>query len=115
MPLGREDIKPTCIKHSGFFDDDLSLDTFDFGIFFRAVLNFRKFILDTKFQIAAKLNVGATTSHVRCNGHRPATPRLSHDVRLHLVETRIQHLMLDALFYKEFGEQFGFFNRYGAN
>ena len=50
--------------------------------------------LESHVEIAAKLDVGAASGHVRGDGHRAGNAGLGDDLRLFGMEARVQHLVL---------------------
>ena len=54
-------------------------------------------LLEFGFEIAAELDVGAATRHVRGDGHLAGHAGVLDDVRLALVLLGVQHVVLDAV------------------
>jgi hypothetical protein len=66
-------------------------------------------------EIAAELDVGAATSHVRGDGHLARHARVLDDVRLALVLLGVQHVVVDVMLAQHAGDQLGAFDRRGAD
>ena len=72
-------------------------------------------VFHAEFEVAAKLDVGAAPGHVGGDGDGALPARLGDDVGLHLVEARIQDVVLDPFLLEEFGQQLALLDRYRAD
>src|SRR5699024_7490713 len=66
------------------------------------------------FRHIVQLDIGTTSCHVGGNGYGASLTRMGNDLRLQLMEFRVQHLMLDSLFLQHPAEQFRGFDGYGT-
>ena len=55
-----------------------------------------KKVVGHDLSITAEQDVGTTTGHVGCDGHRTLTTGLRHDLGLALMELRVEHAVTDA-------------------
>ena len=107
VALGADDAQATCSKNLFGFTIGNSLGL-SFGLLhlgWRRLLiftkSFKKHSLRHGFGVAAQQDVSTTTSHVRSNGNRTSSTRLSNDGSFAFVILGIQHFMLDATFGKQ--------------
>ena len=66
------------------------------------------------FHFRTQLNVGTTTCHVGSNSHDTLLTCLCHNIRLSLMQFRIQHIMLNLAHCKHFAQHFRDFHRSGT-
>ena len=66
------------------------------------------------FHFRTQLNVGTTTCHVGSNSHNTLLTSLCHNIRLSLMQFRIQYIMLNLAHSKHFAQHFRDFHRSGT-
>ena len=115
MALGAEHEQPASVEHALLLLGDLALDPLDRGSPLGARGHFLQLIFDQEVDVAAQLDVGAAPRHVGGDGHRAHAPGLRHDMRLALMEARVEHLVLDLLLLEIFAQHFRFFDADGAD
>ena len=107
MAFGANDMEATGFQHLVVSLLPVRPDSF----LVRAFAPFQEF----GFEVAAKHDIGAATSHVRRNRNCAGTPGLLHDVGFTFVLLRIQHLVLDAVLLQHRRQQLRRFDRGRAN
>ena len=107
MTFGTNDAKATCSKNLFRFTigDSLGLSFCLLHLGWRRLLIFAKTLkkhsLRHSFGVTAQQDVSTTTSHIRGNGNRTSSTRLSNNGGFAFVILSIQHFMLDATLGKQ--------------
>ena len=68
-----------------------------------------------RLRLCIQLNIRTTACHVGSDGNCPMNTRICYNLRLQLMELRIQHLMLDAALVQHSAQLFTGFNGNGTN
>ena len=115
MAFGAEHEQPTGSAHGLALGLHFLLDALDGGVAFRAFGHVAEFARHPRFEIAAKLDIGAAAGHVGGDGDGTQPAGLFDDMRFLFVETGVEHDMLDILALQEFAEHLALFDRHGAH
>src|SRR6185437_4868695 len=110
VPLGADDVQATGRQHLLVQLLPLRLDAgaVDFAGAFRQ----RR---QCDFQAATEHDIGTAAGHVGGDGDLAGRAGLGHDVRLALMLLGVQHFVHHASLVQQAGEQFGYFDRGGAD
>ena len=115
MPFRAQHEQTAGFQHLRLFGCYLFLDAGNCFVARRAFFQIGQFLFDPEFQIAAKLNIGAASSHVGGDRHRAQASRLRHDMRFAFMHARIQDVMRHALAIEIFGQKLGLLDRHRAH
>ena len=81
----------------------------------RRIVDAGQLLLQPHLQVAAEFDVGAAAGHVGGDRHRARRAGLRDDVRLLLVEARVQHRVRDALLLEQLADRLALLDRGGAH
>ena len=115
VALGTEHEQPAGIEHALLFFGDLALDPLDRGLALGTLGHILQLVFHQKVDVSAQLDVGAAARHIGGNGHRAHPPGLRHDMRLALMEARVQDFVLYLFLRQIFAQHLRFFDADGAD